>query len=44
MVCDAGKFEHPAIMPPLADELVTCNRLRNVTNSVLKLFNLCCKT
>lgn len=41
----AGKFEHPGMTPtPLAVVLVTCNRLRNVTNSVLRLFKRCCST
>lgn len=39
----AGKLEHPGMTPtPLV--LVTCNRLRNVTNSVLRLFKRCCST
>lgn len=41
----AGKLEHPGMTPtPLAVVLVTCNRLRNVTSSVLRLFKRCCST
>lgn len=45
MFCVVAGKVHPGIMAPvLAVEPVTCNRLRKVTNSVLKLFNLCCST